>query len=552
MEMYKVFYFSNRLVFFLKKQLFLPQNNTIKQNLSKTSNEEIMNVVIPVRPALYENENRIAVFIPNQKEMIDLIKKVPQCRWSPSHQCWHFLKTPEHWAVFQTCFQDYTLNIQKNMPPLSIPASEMLEKPKLQLKSDYLNAFVVPSDEAMQNDILDKKEGESVSFIHKTPFSLEKVTYDGLKFIGIPIPSTDQISRDIVKKMEGRIWHPQEYLWLLPYNQATYDSLKAAFEGKLMPPTVKTFRTIKPPQYEPKLTLKFKTQSVENIPLFEKLNGMQQLAITKLENLLIEERKAYHTMKGYRNIMIHFLFFYKEVKPSQITTEQIKHYIVTRIKDENVSKSTQNQMISTFKAFYGRLLEQHYKVNDLYRPNKEQHLPKTLEPAEIVRLFAQVTNIKHKCMLMLMYGSGLRVGELVRLKWQDLDFIEKTVFIHNGKNYKDRYTILSENTISFLQKYKTDYKATDWVFESPDGGHYSERSVQQFFGDALAKARIDKQVSTHSLRHAFATQLLKAHTDLDFVRKVMGHASIKTTQIYLHVLKTDLTKTRSPLDDLNI
>lgn len=90
------------------------------------------------------------------------------------------------------------------------------------------------------------------------------------------------------------------------------------------------------------------------------------------------------------------------------------------------------------------------------------------------------------------------------------------------------------------------------MFEGQTGGQYSVRSVQQFFADALAKARINKPVSTHSLRHSFATQLLKNNVDLDFVRKVMGHASIKTTQIYLHVVKTDLTKTKSPLDYLDI
>ncbi len=436
----------------------MSQNNTKEQNLSKTSIEKAMDIVIPVKPALFSEEKRIAVFIPNQADIIDLIKKVPQSRWSPTYKCWHFLKTQANWDIFLAHFKDFTLNIQKDMPPLSIPASEMREKPKLQLKSDYLNHFVLPSEMGIQNVIKGKKEENQAAFIHKTPFLIEKVTYDGQNYMGIPIPSTDQTSRDMVKKMDGRIWHPQEYIWLLPYNHATYDKLKMAFEGKLQAPTSKEFRVIKPPVYPPQLTLKPKIQNVENTSLFDKLNGKQQLAVTKLEDLLIEERKAYHTMKGYRNIFIHFLTFYKEMIPSQITNEQIRYYILTRIKDENISKSTQNQMISTFKAFYGRLLEQHHKVNDLYRPNKEQHLPKTLEPAEIAKLFAQVGNVKHKCMLMLMYGSGLRVGEVVRLKWQDLDF----------------------------------------------------------------------------------------------VRKVMGHASIKTTQIYLHVLKTDLTKTRSPLDDLNI
>ncbi|NJN34102.1 MAG: tyrosine-type recombinase/integrase [Saprospiraceae bacterium] len=240
--------------------------------------------------------------------------------------------------------------------------------------------------------------------------------------------------------------------------------------------------------------------------------------------------------------------------PSQISKEQIRAYILKKLKEENISKSTQNHYISTFKAFYGRLLNQYDKVVALFRPENDKPLPKVLEPDEIVQLFKKVGNLKHRCILMLMYGSGLRVGEVVRLRLQDIDFVNKTVFVETGKHYKDRYTILSDKTAVYLQQYLKEHQPTPttWIFESPDGSYYSTRSVQQFFADALAKAHIKKQVSTHSLRHAFATHLLKSNVDLDFVRKVMGHASIKTTQIYLHVLKTELTKTRSPLDDLDI
>ena len=512
-------------------------------------NEKKTSTVIAIRPAVFENESRVAVFMPNQKDWIDLIRQVPKSRWSPSHGCWHFPKTKENWTLFQKLFELFDWHIQKEATPLSIPTSEMWERCSMPLKADYVPPQTPPSTP----DAFEKKPIRPSS-PNPIFFQIEKVAYDGQKFMSLAIPPNDLGSRETIKKIEGRVWHPQERTWLVPMNPPNYEKLKAAFGEALQPPSDRMIREILPPVYpnSPKMPLKPKTKTVENNAAFDSLNGKQQLAVTKLEHLLIEERKQDNTVKGYRNFFINFLLFYKDTTPSLITNEQIRAYIVKRIKEENISKSTQNLMISTFKAFYGRLLNQYDKVNDLYRPNKEEHLPKTLEPDEIKRLFAHVSNIKHRCLLMLMYGSGLRVGELVRLKWRDLDFVEKTVFVHNGKNYKDRYTLLSEKTMAYLKKYKTDYKSTDWVFESPNGGHYSERSVQLLFNEALAKAKIDKQVCTHSLRHAFATQLLKANTDLDFVRKVMGHASIKTTQIYLHVLKTDLTKTRSPMDDLDI
>jgi integrase/recombinase XerD len=388
---------------------------------------------------------------------------------------------------------------------------------------------------------------------------IEKIFYDNQHHIGVHIHFSDAQNREKIKTIDSRLWHPQAKLWIVPYTEETYKQLQATFNEawELVPSTPPRLipAPFQPPKLERKEGFVAATQTqktMENTAHFDQLNPKQQLAVSKLENLLILERKAYHTQKGYRNIFIQFLMYHKDTLPSLITADQIKAYIVMRIKDDTISKSTQNHIVSTLKAFYGRLLSQFDKVNDLYRPNKEEHLPKALSPEEITRLFAKVSNLKHRCILTLLFGSGLRVGEVVRLKWQDLDFVEKTVFIHNGKNYKDRYTILSEKSITLLQKYNAEPKPTDWVFESPDGGHYSERSVQQFFSDAMAKARIDKQVNTHSLRHAFATQLLKAHEDLDFVRKVMGHASIKTTQIYLHVIKEELTKTKSPLDNLDI
>ena len=511
-------------------------------------NEEKTTTIISLRPAVFENESRVAVFMPNQTDKVNLIRQIPKSQWSPLYGCWHFPKTMENWTLFQTLFKSFVWQIYKDTTPLSIPTSETWECRQMSLKSDYLPLQTSSTVNLSEKSLLQKQS------THFDFFQIEKVAYDGKKFMSLAIPPNDLSSRERIKQIDGRIWHPQECKWLVPMNQPNYEKLKAIFGETLHSPIVRTIREIQPPVYPqlPKIPLKPNHKTVENKSTFDNLNSKQQLAITKLEYLLIEERKQHNTIVGYRNILIHFLMFYKETTPSLITNEQIRAYIVKRITDEHISKSTQNMMISTFKAFYGRLLNQYDKVNDLYRPHKEEHLPKMLEPEEIVRLLAQVSNLKHKCLLMLMYGSGLRVGELVRLKWQDLDFIEKTVFIYNGKNYKDRYTLLSEKTITHLKKYKTDYKPTDWVFESPDGSHYSERSVQLLFGEALAKARINKQVSTHSLRHAFATQLIKANTDLDFVRKVLGHASIKTTQIYLHVLKTDLTKTRSPMDDLDV
>jgi site-specific recombinase XerD len=399
----------------------------------------------------------------------------------------------------------------------------------------------------------------------KTKLHIQKVVCDGQIRIGIPIHPSDTSSREQVKTILGRIWHENERIWTIPRTPEAYDALLNLFgKENILINSTADILTVTPPQYPTRsLPLKegwtkkegkFVYRPLENNSLFDQLNPKQKLALSKLEELLIEERKTYSTRNGYRSILAHLFHYYPNTLPSQISEAALKAFILKEIKEKNISKSRQNHLVSAFKAFYERLLGQADKVSNLFRPEKEIHLPKDLTPEEVKRLFSQVGNLKHRCILMLMYGSGLRVGEVVRLSLKDLDFEQKTVFIQSGKHYRDRYSILSETAIVYIKRYLAEYQPPPkvWLFESPQGNYYSERSVQQFFAEAKAKAKIDKPVSTHSLRHSFATQLLKAHTDLDFVRKVMGHASIETTQIYLHVLKTDLTKTRSPLDDLDL
>lgn len=378
---------------------------------------------------------------------------------------------------------------------------------------------------------------------------IQKVICEGQTLTGVLIPPEQIEWREKIKTIIGRRWHPIEKIWSIPYSKEGFAELKALFGNHLMiierdtiphitPPIAKTYANSNPASLEP--------------TLFDKLSDKQKAAVSKLEELLIEERKAYATRKNYRNHFIHFLWKHTQLLPSQISKEQIRAYVIKRIKQDNIAPETQNQIVSVMKAFYGRLLGQHDKVSQLHRPKKEEHLPNILIQEEIKRLFEQITNLKHRCLLMLMYGSGLRVGEVVKLKKEDLDFVEKTVFVYRSKGNKDRFTLLSDKSIESLHQYMQMYKPQVWLFESPEGSHYSERSVQQIFADALKKAKITKRVSTHSLRHAFATHLLKAHVDLDFVRKVLGHNSILTTQRYLHVLKSELTQTRSPLDDIDL
>ena len=177
-------------------------------------------------------------------------------------------------------------------------------------------------------------------------------------------------------------------------------------------------------------------------------------------------------------------------------------------------------------------------------------MPKVIAPADIKKLFEATENLKHNTMLKLCYGLGLRVSEIVNLKITDIDSASMQVFIERAKGKKDRYVNLPESILPQLRTYFIEYKPKLYLFEGQYGGQYSSRSAQQVFRNAMQKAKINKTVGIHSLRHSFATHLLEQGTDIRFIQELLGHNDIKTTLIYTEVSNKNLRKIISPLDNL--
>ena len=179
----------------------------------------------------------------------------------------------------------------------------------------------------------------------------------------------------------------------------------------------------------------------------------------------------------------------------------------------------------------------------------EKKLPNILSHNEVMAIFNAVSNIKHKSILFLTYSAGLRVGEVVRLKVKDIDSERMLIHVRQGKGRKDRYTILSEVALDMLRKYAYEVRPKEWLFPGANNKDFlTERSVQKVIETACRKAKLNKHVTVHTLRHSFATHLLEGGTDLRYIQELLGHASSKTTEIYTHVTQANLTKIKSPLD----
>ena len=205
------------------------------------------------------------------------------------------------------------------------------------------------------------------------------------------------------------------------------------------------------------------------------------------------------------------------------------------------------------KFYYEQVLRKERMFFDIPRPKKRLILPKLLNEEEIRRLFNALTNKKHKAMLFTTYSAGLRVSEIANLKLTDIDSKRMQIFVERAKGKKDRYVNLSPVLLDILRNYHKEYspKPKEYLFESEQTfTAYPTRTIQQIFTNAKQKAGIKKDVGIHSLRHSFATHLLDKGTDIRYIKDLLGHFNIKTTERYLHVSKEQLVNIVSPFDDL--
>ena len=209
-------------------------------------------------------------------------------------------------------------------------------------------------------------------------------------------------------------------------------------------------------------------------------------------------------------------------------------------------------MAPAIKFYLEKVLHGERKVYYIERPMKETKLPRVLSQEEVKALIEVTQNPKHRCILMLLYSSGLRLSELINLRWKDFDIERKQLFVDGGKGGKDRVTLLSEDAYAFTQHYRTIYNPRDLLFEGPDGKRYSGRSVNKIVHRSATMAGIRKSVSPHTLRHSFATHLLEQKVDIRYIQVLMGHESSKTTERYTHVTTRGFSMIKSPLDSLKI
>ncbi len=225
--------------------------------------------------------------------------------------------------------------------------------------------------------------------------------------------------------------------------------------------------------------------------------------------------------------------------------DNVKNFLLIK-KEQNCSPSTLNIYLSAIKFYYRHVIKYPLEI-DIKFPKRNRRLPVVLSNQEILEIIGNLNNRKHRLIIALAYGSGLRVSEVVNLRTKDLDFARKLINVRQAKGNKDRVTLLPDCLKNQLWEIGRSREPNDYVFISQRGGKMSARTVQKVFQNALQKTGLRKNASFHSLRHSFATHLLESGTDMKFIKELLGHQNIRTTEIYTHVTDKGLGIIDSPL-----
>jgi len=314
--------------------------------------------------------------------------------------------------------------------------------------------------------------------------------------------------------------------------------------------------------------------------------------LDRVRERLRRKHYSYRTEQAYLSWIKRYILFHDKRHPNEMDIPEIEAFLTHLAVHEHVAASTQNQALQAILFLYREVLGREITAPlHALRAKKPKRLPTILTRREVQALFSHLSST-HLLMAQLLYGSGLRLMECLRLRVKDLDFAYRTITVRDGKGQKDRTTILPQSLIAPLRKHLEQVKRLheqdlargygavylpdalarkypnaqrewgwQWVFPSPRLSvdprsglvcrhHMNPTTLQKAVRQAAKRAGINKHVTPHTLRHSFATHLLEAGYDIRTVQELLGHKDVRTTMIYTHVLKRGAKAVRSPLDSI--
>jgi len=254
------------------------------------------------------------------------------------------------------------------------------------------------------------------------------------------------------------------------------------------------------------------------------------------------------TQDNYISQVKSFLWRFKdEVEPKAISNDKIKVWLL-----EAKTINTRKHRLCAVNSFYSLSLGMSEKIGKIPYPTKEKKLPIVLSQQEVQKMFDVCINTKHKVILAILYSCGLRVSELINLKWEHIDRSRMIINIIQAKGNKDRQVLLSPDLLPILEKYYKEYKPKEYVLNGQTELQYTARSVGEVMKQLAEKAGINKRVYTHLMRHNCFTHMVENGVDINLIQKIAGHNNVKTTNLYLHISHNHISKIQSPLSQIKL
>jgi integrase/recombinase XerD len=407
--------------------------------------------------------------------------------------------------------------------------------------------------------------------------TLKPLLHKGAEWIGIYFELSHALNGVLRKQMAAN-WSGSHKCWYVPLNQSSFEKIhqllgsKAEIEDLAVKERLSSNQSTKSKPESPENishqgpsssrevisssntgSVPFKRQTEKKEPFVEKVYEINSGVLPQMEQELILRGYSPSTRKTYLNEVRVFLGAIRHHAADEFTVQRLRDYLQYCLEKLKLSENTLHSRINALKFYYEKVLKHERFFWEIPRPKKQLLLPKLLNEEELARLFNAMDNRKHKAMLFTAYSAGLRVSEIVNLKITDIDGQRMQILVSQAKGKKDRCVNLSPVLLDILREYIKLIKPTPqvYLFESEQTRTaYPVRTVQQIFSNAKHKAGIRKEVGIHSLRHSFATHLLDKGTDIRYIKDLLGHFNIRTTERYLHVSKKQLVNIISPFDDL--
>jgi len=565
--------------------------------------------MVQVRKILHRGNFQIGIYFGFDEDLKMKAKSIG-AKWSQTNKCWYVLYNKENYKLIRRTFDDIEIVIEENKELHTEPAlngqeivhiAEDISKfqppmmaehkgtvPEIASKIVYQGSLgkywilKVPYKEGLSPKLMDIK-GVFWNKTQKAFFVLRhvnvKIKVEALLGIGEIFPpeyyNLDTVISNENTCIELNVYTPDKKWMILSCPPISYliEQVKR-WEGSRYSKANKTYLLSATPAMLENIQ---KLAQELNIPVhnylpdkylsryksvnkkesaFQNLreNMLQQVPVmartytlAMLDYLMAQNYSA-NSVRNYTNEFNLFLRITQYQNPDTLTESQIVKHLAW-MTEKGLSASKLNMLVNALKYYFRTVLKRDTFEIRIPRARKENHLPTVLSMEDCVRIFSFVDNPKHKLLLLLGYGAGLRRSEIVQLKWEDILFDEHRIHIKQSKGNKDRIVMLPYSIVSYLRNYRTLYPSDDWVFQGQYKGEaLSASSVQTVMKTAVTKAGLEKKATVHTLRHSFATHLLENGTDIRYIQQLLGHSSIKTTMIYTHITPKAVKNIMSPLD----